>query len=234
MLFRSITGLDPAKIQVISSLEGQIIDAEKFLTIAEDIVKSVPGCLLIIDSASALCAGAERIADITSQTRNQGPKLMASFCRKLGNVVPVNRSIVWIIQHLIANTSGYGSPFMEDGGNKIVYQGDVKIRSKGFSDWKDGTQIIGQQIKWDIEFSALGPPGGVVESFLRYGEGIDEIWEWSQMGIEMGIIEAGGAWFSMASLGVEKKLNGQKNVCLKLKEDPKLLEELKKKIKELM
>ena len=54
---------------------------------------------------------------------------MASFCRKLGNVVPVNRSIVWIIQHLIANTSGYGSPFMEDGGNKIVYQGDVKIRS---------------------------------------------------------------------------------------------------------
>ena len=235
MTLRGIQNLDPSKVKVIASQEGKIIDGETFLSIAEDIVKNVPGCLLIIDSTSALCSSSEQIAAITGQTRNQGPKLLASFCRKLGNVVPVNRSVIWIIQHIIANTSGYGSPFMEDGGNKIVYQGDVKIRSKGFSDWKEGEQIIGQAIKWSVEFAALGPPGANVESYLRYGFGIDETWEWSQLGIELGLIEANGSWYNFEPLtGEEKKAQGQKNVWKQLNEEPELLKKLKIKIKEML
>lgn len=230
-----IENLPSDKITVIRSRQGNILDAEQNLTIAEDIIKNVPGALVIVDSSSALCSASEQIATITGQTRNQGPKLLASFCRKLGNVVPVNNSIVFIIQHLIANTSGYGSPFMEDGGNKIVYQGDVKIRSKGFSDWVDGTSILGQTIKWEVEFSALGPPGAKVESYLRYGMGIDELWEWSQIGIELGLIEAKGAWYNFQPIiGEDLKVNGQKNIWLKLKESPEILNMLKTKAKELL
>lgn len=234
MILRGIPGLDPKKVNVIHSEAGNIIDAEKYLSMGEDIIKNVPGCLLIVDSASALCAGSEQIADITGQTRNQGPKLLASFCRKLGNIVPVNNSIVWMIQHLIANTSGYGSPFMEDGGNKIVYQGDVKIRSKGFSDWKNGEQIIGQMVKWDVEFSALGAPGAKVESYIRYGKGIDETWEWAQMGIELGLIEKAGAWYNFTPIGSDLKSQGQEKICNLLNDDKKLLDSLKAKIKEML
>lgn len=238
---KNITGipnLDRDKFIVIQSTKEKILSAQDFLSIAENIITSVPDCLLIIDSASALCDSSERTDEITAQTRNKGPKLMASFCRRIGNIIPVNRTIVWIIQHLIANTSGYGIPFMEDGGNKIIYQSDIKIRSKGFSDWKNGDVLIGQSVKWDIEYSALGPPGAQVESYIRYGYGIDETWEIVHLGIDLGLIEKGGAWFTPNFLTKHKidppKIKGQEKLYEYFKSNPNYIDILFTEIKAML
>ena len=114
--------LDPEHFCVIQSTEDTILSAENFLNIAQEIIKAYPRCIIIIDSTSALCSAHEMENDITGQTRALGPKILASFCRQMGTVVPIQQTMILMIQHLIANTSGMGPKYMEDSGRKVQYQ----------------------------------------------------------------------------------------------------------------
>jgi len=223
--------LDPKKIEFIRSKRENIISAENNLNIAEEILKTEPNVVVILDSASALCSEKEYTEDITSSARNPGPKLLSTFTRKLAPVIPVQDSIVIIIQHMIANTSGYGPAFMEDGGNKIKYQCDVKIRAKGYSKWEEDKKQIGQVVNWDVVYSALSAPGQTVETYLRFGEGYDDVWELMELGVDTGLIEKGGSWFTLLFTGNAEKFQGQKKMRDFLKENPKILNALTAKIK---
>ncbi len=222
-----IHGLDVAAISVIESKPNKILMAQDFLQEFTNIIKTVPGCVLIIDSTSALCAEKEYTEDITSQARNEGPKLLATFCRKMAAVVPVQRATLIIIQHLIANTSGYGSPFYEDGGNKIQYQADVKLRCSSWQKWNrvtaDDATRIGQVVNWQIINSALGPPGAKIQGYLRYGYGVDDVKEYISLGLDLGLIDKGGAWYTFGEL----KSQGEEKLRAALLENPEKLEELK-------
>lgn len=230
---KGIPGLmyDEEHLQIITSRKNNILNAEQYLTIAETLLKNEESIVLVIDSASALCTAKEYSAEMSATGRNEGPKLLAQFTRKLGNIVPVQDSLVIIIQHMIANTSGYGSPFMEDGGNKIVYQSDFKLRGTGWSKWEEDDKQIGQVNSWEVVYSALGQPNGKVESYLRFGSGIDKVWELIEIGCDLGIIEKAGAWFNLAYLKTPVKVQGQKKVWQHLKDneaDRIMLEQLVK------
>lgn len=233
---KGIEGLDlsPAKFQIFRSEQGSIYSAEEFLMKAEDLLKTEPNIVVILDSSSSLCSTAEQESDITSQFRNPGAKLLSTFTRKLASVVPVQNSVVLIIQHLIANTSGYGSPFLEDGGSKIIYQSDLKLRGKGFELWKDGEEVIGQIIKWDVVFSPLGPPGATVESYLRFGTGIDHYQENCDIGIDLGLIDKKGAWITLTYLPDTPKVQGQHKLREFMSANLDKYQILKDKIKELL
>jgi len=228
--FSGIHNLNISNIEIIQSQKNKILMAQDFLTEFVNIITTVPECVLIIDSSSALCSTNEYSNDITSQSRNEGPKLLANFCRKMASVVPVQKSILIIIQHLISNTSGYGSPFYEDGGHKIQYQGDTKIRCTSFQKWElkpgDESTRVGQTVNWQIITSALGPPGGKVQSYLRYGYGIDGIKEVINLGMDFGIIEKAGSWLTFG----ETKCQGEENMRNILLNDNNQLIELKQLI----
>lgn len=225
-----IHGLDISKIEIIQSQKGKILMAQDFLQEFTNIVKTMPGCILIVDSSSALCAEKEFTEDITAQARNEGPKLLANFCRKMASIVPVQDVILIIIQHLIANTSGYGSPYYEDGGNKIQYQADIKLRCSSFQKWNavqnDDTTRIGQILNWQVVTSSLGPPGGKVQSYMRYGYGIDDIKEMIGLGLDLGLIEKGGAWYTFGDL----KVQGEEKLRTAVAEQPELLNQLKQAV----
>lgn len=232
-------GLDLEKFTVIQSSVEKIFSAEEFLDICETVIKNDPGCLVIIDSSSALCSSKEMIDDLSGQTRSIGPKLFSSFCKRMGTVVPVQRTTVIVIQHLIANTSGYGPSQMEDGGRKLQYQVDVKLRCKGIEKWEEGNgedkRQIGQMVKWDVMYSALGPPGQEVVSALRYGEGIDTVWEMIDLSCDLGLISKGGAWFTLFPNEENPiKIQGLNNLRNYLVEKPELLEKLENSYKEIM
>ena len=229
-----IHGLKIEDIEVIQSHEGKILSAQDHLQEYTTIIKDVPGCILIVDSSSALCAEGEFSSEIKSQGRNEGPKLLATFCRRMASVVPVNRVLVIIIQHLIANTSGYGEPYYEDGGRKVQYQADTKLRCTTFQKWENSskTDQIGQIINWQIKTAALTKPGGKFQSYLRYEYGLDDMKELISLGLDMGIIEKGGAWFAVP--GHDKKINGEDNVRQYFVENPENFEELKQQIKSML
>lgn len=232
-----IAGLDlsPEMFELLQSKEGKILSAEDFLNTADHLIKTEPGIILIIDSMSALCSASEMAGDVSGQLRSLGPKLMGSFCRKNANIVPIQRTTIIVMQHVIANTSGYGDPEMEDGGNKIKYQLDVKLKVKGFQKWLDTEKNqIGQSIDWSVEYSALGPPGAKVQSYLRYGIGIDKAWEIIDLACDLGLIATGGAWYTLTFQEDQKKICGQNAVWNYFNDNPDKYELLNSKIKEMM
>lgn len=231
-----IPGLDLERFHVIGSQQGKILHAEEYLQIAEKIINEIPGSVLIIDSYSALCTEAEITSEMDKMQRADGAKLLAKFCRKVANVIPVNKNIVIGITHLMGNPTGYGAEFKEKSGQAIAYQTDIKLRAKTFKPWTlsaDSTQI-GQEIEWQVVCSALGPPGGNITSYIRYGQGIDKYMEAITLASDMGIIHKGGAWYTLSFLDDKPKFQGTEKARQYLLENNKAYETLVTSIKTTM
>lgn len=234
MNLSGIPGLDLDRFHLIHSVEGNILTAEKYLSIAEKIIHSHPGSLIVVDSISVLCPESEMTGDLTAQIRASGPRLFSLFCKRIANVLPVNRVILWGIQHLITNTSGYGAGRKEDGGVKIQYALDVKLRLKWGEDWEIGPQdnkkSIGKIAHWDIVTSALGAlPNQKIDSYIRFGTGIDELKENIEIAISLDIIKKGGAWYTFG----EEKIKGEEKLYQWFVSNPDMIKLLEEKIKEL-
>ncbi len=235
MNLNGIKGLNPDKFFIVQSTDEKIMSAEEFLEGAVHVILNKRKAVIILDSSSALCASKEQIGGITGSARNDGPKLLANFFRKIGTAVNVTNNILWIMQHLIANTSGFGEAYREDGGQKAQYQADVKLRVKWSEPWKIGkdenAKQIGQQMHWQIVTSALGGlPNQAAETFIRYNVGIDDVKEYQELGQSLGIIAVNSSWYTFR----ETKKQGEEKLYQALTEDPALFEQLKKDVNEMM
>lgn len=231
-----IPGLNLSKFHVIGSQQGKILHAEEYLQIGEKIINEVPGSVVIIDSYSALCTEAEITSEMDKMQRADGAKLLAKFCRKVSNVIPVNKNVVIGITHLMGNPTGYGAEFKEKSGQAIAYQTDIKLRAKSFKPWvlsADSNQI-GQEIEWQVICSALGPPGGSITSYIRYGQGIDKYMEAICLASDMGLIQKGGAWYTLISLEDKPKFQGTEKVRSYLLENTEAYTKLVQSIKDTM
>jgi len=234
---QGIHNLDINKVKLIQSEKGNILSAEAHLTEYIKIIKEIPGCILIIDSTSALCEQAEMDVEIKSDRRSSGAKLLASFCRQAGPIVTIQDSDIILIQHMIANTgmSAAYSPFYESGGNKIQFQADVKLRCTSFKQkGVDGSPAYGQVISWKVHTSAIGPPGGKIQSFLRYGHGLDEEMELIMIAQDLGIIGKAASWLSISIDEQEIKAQGEEKLRHIVSENPLYKQYLIKKIEEMI
>ncbi len=231
-----IPGLDLTKFHIIGSQQGKILHAEEYLQIAERIINEIPGCILIIDSYSALCTEAEITSDMDKMQRADGAKLLAKFCRKVANVIPVNKNIVIGITHLMGNPTGYGAEFKEKSGQAIAYQTDIKLRAKTFKPWIIGTDNtqIGQEIEWQVVCSALGPPGATTTSYIRYGQGIDKYTELVNLASDVGIINKGGAWYTITNLEDKPKFQGTEKVRAFLLENNEAYKKIEQDVKSVL
>tara|TARA_R100000278_G_scaffold29947_1_gene27594 strand:- start:37935 stop:38948 length:1014 start_codon:yes stop_codon:yes gene_type:complete len=231
-----IPHINKDKFHIIGSQQGKILHAEEYLQIAEKIINQVPGSVVIIDSYSALCTEAEITSDMGKMQRADGAKLLAKFCRKVANVIPVNKNIVIGITHLMGNPTGYGAEFKEKSGQAVAYQTDIKLRAKRFSPWKVGKEDtqIGQEVEWQVVTSALGSPGGNIVSHLRYGEGIDKHMELFSLAVDIGLINKGGAWYTFSSLPDSPKFQGAEKARDFLVSKPEVYKDLWHQIKDTM
>jgi recombination protein RecA len=250
MNLNGIKGLDQKKMTIIESTQDKILNGQDFLTIGEKIIQNHPECVLIIDSYSSLCPEKEANEGIGTETRGGNAKLLAQFTRQMATVVPVQKTIVIGMTHLMANTSGYGASLLEKGGNAIIYQMDVKLKATKVEKWEEESKLVGQKVTWLCECAATGmPPGLECESYLRYGEGYDETKELIQFGCDLGLIEKAekSSWYScdymkkhLHLLGaivwndeVKKKckIQGAEALYKLMKEHPAWIEALDKEIK---
>jgi recombination protein RecA len=231
-----IPHLDLERFDVIGSQQGKILHAEEYLQIAERIINEEPESIMIIDSYSALCTEAEITSGMDKMQRADGAKLLAKFCRKVANVIPVNKNIVIGITHLMGNP-GYGTvEWKEKSGQAIAYQTDIKLKAKFFKKWNlsDDSPQIGQEVEWEVLCSSLGPPGGTIKSYLRYGQGIDKQTELLSLSVDMGLIAKGGAWYTISTVEDKPKFQGMEKTRQYLVEHPEVYEDLWTKVKETM
>jgi len=200
MNLKGIQGLDLSKMTVYRSTQEKILTAKDYLNLAFKAINTHPGSLIIIDSVSALCDEKEMDEGIGYENRGAGNKLFAGFCRQAANIVPVQNCIVWAIMHL-AQSQGMFGGFIEKGSKALQYQADVQMRVKYDKAWNVGVEgkekQIGQQVHWLIESCALGSPGMEVDSYIRYGVGIDNTYEAINLGCQLGLINKAGAWMTL-------------------------------------
>jgi recombination protein RecA len=236
--------LDEEYFEVIRSYrdpesgESRILYAHEYLAIAEHIIHTIPGAVLIFDSISMLLTEDESSSEITKQHRAPGAKLMANFLKRMSNVVPVNDNIVICIQQIIANTSGYGKTYVRSGGRKIQYAVDIDLEATTVEQLTDKNGMpYGQNVTWKTGSTATIAPGQTVVSVLRYGVGIDEVTEIIDIAVSIGLIVKGGSWYELIYMenhdkpeGFKPKIQGKEKVYAYLSENEDVLEALRTEV----
>ena len=225
--------LDAEKMQIIGSTEGNILSAEKYLSIIDNIVHTQPGSLAIVDSFSALSSESELTGDLSDMQVMSVQKVLAKFCRRISNVLPINRVTVVGITHLMANLQrfGRGKTKVEKSGSALKYQVDVKLHASHSTALMQGDTQIGQTVHWQITTSAIGPPGQKVESHIRYGKGIWKEMEMAALMIDFGLISKAGAWLKLPN---GEKIQGKVNLAKYLEENPEEYNNFRKEVFEMV
>lgn len=185
----TVKGLNPKGVKLIRSKKGKIISGDEHLNMAYDVITNVPGAIVILDSTSQICSSGELEESISGNIRSSGPKLMSFFTKKISSVLCVQNATVIMIQHIIADTGRSMKTKAISGGNKIQYQADVNIECAYTQDWEEpaGT-LVGKKSYWQVVTSALGPPTGKFEAYLRFGVGYDKTTELINLGKDIGLI----------------------------------------------
>jgi len=219
---------DPELLKIIGSTQGNILSAEKYLSIFDQIIHTQPETVCVVDSFSALSSDAELKGDLTDQQVMTVQKVLSKFCRRISNVLPINKVTVVGITHLMANVAfGKGKAKVEKSGTALKYQVDVKLHASHISPIVQGDTQIGQTIHWQVVTSAIGPPGQKVDSHIKYGRGIWKEMELADLLIDFGIIKKSGAWITLPN---EEKIQGQNNLAKYLEDNPDQYKEFEKTI----
>lgn len=219
--------LHPDKFTLIQSKEGNILTGDKFIDIAEKLINTRPGCVFILDSLSSICTQSRQDGNIGDRVRDDAPLLLSNFCKRISQVIAINKSIIIGITHRIANQGQGHAKWVEASGTKIQYQGDCKLVGQYFKAWQtaDGNPI-GQEVFWQCAFSGLGPPGKETNSWLKFGEGFDEVQELIDIGSDTGIIQKGGSWYTFEDI----KVQGAEKLRLELVSNKEKYNSLKKQV----
>jgi len=209
-----IKGLDPNKIVVIGSfleeekdgkggkVEGKILKGEEWIAIAEHFIHNDPGCVVVVDSFSQIATEKEHNIDIGQVAGDGGYRLLAQFTKRVATVLPVNRVTVIGIQHLIANTRAKMNQKQKgrSGGRTIGYAVDVDLECTHIELMKassaDDADIVGQKVNWVTKSTAIVAPHKKFQSTIRYGIGIDEVYELMELGQQTGFI-TGSSWLTL-------------------------------------
>jgi|TARA_R110002020_G_scaffold390204_1_gene600690 recombination protein RecA len=225
--------LESELMQIISSTEGNILSAEKYLSIIDNIVHTKPGAIAVVDSFSALSSESELTGNLEDVQVMSVQKILAKFCRRISNVLPINRVTVVGITHLMANMQrfGRGKAKIEKSGSALKYQVDVKLHGTHSVPIMQGDTQIGQTIHWQIVTSAIGPPGQKVESHIRYGRGIWKEMEIADLLIDFGLVSKAGAWLKLPN---GEKIQGKANLAKYLEENPKEYGDFKSEVFEMV
>lgn len=230
-------GLKGDDVIMIKSTKDKILTGEEFLEIIKEIISEPEneGCVMIIDSLSMLCPNSVTTSgEISGTRRSSAPKLIKDFLLQISPIISTRRITILSIQHVIANTSGYGASTMVDSGWAIQYQADVRLQAKSIKKWESDNKQIGQIVNWQIVTSALGAPVDSCESYLRYGVGIDSITELIELGSDFGIIEKAGAWYTLNFMENPIQCQGLEKTYAYFNENPESLALLENKVKEML
>lgn len=228
----------------IKSQHGNILSAQQQLTILDNVIRSVPNAVVVIDSISSLCDQREIDNGIGTETRGGGAKLFSQFCRLVNQVVPVQKTIVFGVTHIIKNTSGRGPAEFERVARMWQYQVDYQLRNNKLEHWQSDGRNIGFKANWTCKTSKNGPPGMTVDSYFRYGIGIDSLYEAMSLASAANLIKRSGSWYTLAYLerpeyqhlvGEEQlpKFQGMEQVYKALSSQPELAEPLYQEVSSL-
>lgn len=201
---------------------------EQALEIAEILVRSGAVDIIVIDSVAALVPKAEIEGDMGDSHMGLQARLMSQALRKLTATISKSMTTVIFINQIRQKIGiQFGNPETTTGGNALKFYASVRLDIRRVSSIKDGQDVIGSRTRVKVVKNKLAPPFKEVEFDIIFGEGISRAGDVLDLGVEGGIIEKTGTWFSYGDIRLGQ---GRENAKEFLKQREDLLKEIEQKI----
>ena len=217
-------------VDVDNLIISQPDSGEQALEIADTLVRSGAIDVLVVDSVAALVPKAELEGEMGDQHMGLQARLMSQALRKLtASVSRSNALVIFINQIRMKIGVMFGNPETTTGGNALKFYSSVRMDIRRVGSIKDKENVIGNETRVKIVKNKVAPPFKTVDFDIMYNYGISREGEIIELGVQAGIIEKSGSWFSY---NYERIGQGKENARQWLKDNPKVAEELIKKIME--
>ena len=227
--------LDPAYaaalgVNIDELLLSQPDSGEQGLEIAGKLIDSGAVDLVVVDSVAALVPRAEIDGDIGDSHVGLQARMMSQAMRKLSASINKTKTIAIFINQLREKVGiMFGNPETTPGGRALKFYASVRLDIRKVTGIKDGDQIIGNQVRVKVIKNKVAPPFRKTEFEITFGEGISKVGEIVDLGVEYGIIQKSGSWYSYNGSKLAQGRDATKSL---LKDNPELMEELEGLIKQ--
>ena len=190
-------------------------NGEQALEIADQLIRSSAIDILVVDSVAALTP--KKVVGLQA-------RLMSQALRKLTSTISkTNTTCIFINQLREKIGVMFGNPETTTGGNALKFYSSVRLDIRRVTSIKDGDNVIGNQVRVKVVKNKVAPPFRKAEFEITFGEGISKIGEIVDLGVEYGIIQKSGSWFSYGGSKLAQGRDATKNL---LKDNPELCDEL--------
>ena len=203
---------------------------EQALEIADRLILSGALDVVVIDSVAALVPKSELEGEMGDSKMGLQARLMSQALRKLTATIHKTNSCCIFINQLREKIGVmFGNPETTTGGNALKFYASVRLDIRRMAQIKDGDDPIGNHVKVKVVKNKVAPPFRLAEFDIIYGEGISKVGEIIDMGVELGIVQKSGSWFSYNS---DKLGQGRESVKQLMLDNPEMANEIEAKIRE--
>ena len=203
-------------------------NGEQALEIADQLIRSAAVDIIVIDSVAAITPKKEIEGDMGDNVVGLHARLMSQALRKMtSNISRTNTTCIFINQLREKIGVMFGNPETTTGGNALKFYASVRLDIRRVTSIKDGDEVIGNQVRVKVVKNKVAPPFRKAEFEITFGEGISKVGEILDLGVEHGIIQKSGSWFSYNG---SKLSQGRDAVKALLKDNPELCEEIEAQI----
>jgi len=216
-------------VNVDELLVSQPDTGEQALEITDMLVRSGAVDIVVVDSVAALTPKAEIEGEMGDSHMGLQARLMSQALRKLtANIQRSNTMVVFINQIRMKIGVMFGSPETTTGGNALKFYSSVRLDIRRIGAIKKGDEVIGNQTRVKVVKNKVSPPFKQAEFEILYGIGISRMGEIIDLGVQHGIVDKAGSWYSY---GDDRIGQGKENVREFLKNNTAMAEEIEGRIR---
>lgn len=219
-------------VNVDDLLISQPDTGDQALEITDMLVRSSAVDIIVVDSVAALTPKAEIEGDMGDSHVGLHARLMSQALRKLtGNIKRTNTLVIFINQIRMKIGVMFGSPETTTGGNALKFYSSVRLDIRRIGAIKRADEIIGNETRVKVVKNKMAPPFRQTEFEILYGEGTSREGELIDLGVQNGLIDKAGAWYSYQG---DRIGQGKENVRTWLKDNPGTADEIDNNLRAML
>jgi recombination protein RecA len=218
-------------VQIEDLLVSQPDTGEQALEVAEALIRSGAVDIIVVDSVAALVPKAEIEGEMGDSLPGLQARLMSQAMRKLTAAISKSlTTLVFINQIRMKIGVMFGNPETTTGGNALKFYSSMRLDIRRIDNLKENQETVGGRVRVKVVKNKVAPPFKQAEFDIYFNEGISRVGELVDLGVDAGIIEKSGAWYSYSGTRIGQ---GRENAKEFLKNNPEAAEAIRQKIMEL-